>query len=157
MGRPTKYQKAYAEQARKLCLLGYTDAELADFFEVDEATINRWKIAHEEFCESIKKGKGVADGEVAAKLFHRATGYEHPEDDIRAVDGTIVITPTVKHYPPDTTAAIFWLKNRQSKKWRDKIDHGLEGPNGQPLAVPVFNVTFGNEKDNSDDDGGKGA
>ncbi|EDQ1733570.1 terminase [Salmonella enterica] len=127
MARPTKYQAAYAEQARKLCLLGYTDAELADFFDVDEATINRWKKEHHEFCESIKKGKSVADGEVAAKLFHRATGYEHPEDDIRAVDGSIVITPTVKHYPPDTTAAIFWLKNRQKNKWRDKQDHELSG------------------------------
>ncbi|EAA8759577.1 terminase [Salmonella enterica] len=127
MARPTKYQAAYAEQARKLCLLGYTDAELADFFDVDEATINRWKKEHHEFCESIKKGKSVADGEVAAKLFHRATGYEHPEDDIRTVDGKIVITPTIKHYPPDTTAAIFWLKNRQKNKWRDKQDHELSG------------------------------
>ncbi|EBM0567327.1 terminase [Salmonella enterica] len=127
MARPTKYQAAYAEQARKLCLLGYTDAELADFFDVDEATINRWKKEHHEFCESIKKGKSVADGEVAAKLFHRATGYEHPEDDIRTVDGNIVITPTIKHYPPDTTAAIFWLKNRQKNKWRDKQDHELSG------------------------------
>ncbi|MDC9598767.1 terminase [Xenorhabdus anantnagensis] len=127
MARPTKYQEAYAEQARKLCLLGYTDKELADFFEVSESTLNNWKHEHPEFLESIKKGKAVADGEVAAKLFHRATGYEHPEDDIRAVDGKIVITPTTKHYPPDTTAAIFWLKNRQKSHWRDKIDHGIEG------------------------------
>lgn len=70
-------------------------------------------------------GKGAADAAVASKLFHRATGYEHPEDDIRAVNGEIVITPTIKHYPPDTTAAIFWLKNRQPAKWRDKqeVDH----------------------------------
>ncbi|KMJ45454.1 terminase [Xenorhabdus khoisanae] len=127
MARPTKYQEAYAEQARKLCLLGYTDKELADFFEVSESTLNNWKHEYPVFLESIKKGKQVADGEVAAKLFHRATGYEHPEDDIRAIDGKVVITPTTKHYPPDTTAAIFWLKNRQKNHWRDKIDHGIEG------------------------------
>ncbi|WP_446471148.1 terminase [Xenorhabdus stockiae] len=127
MARPTKYQEAYAEQARKLCLLGYTDKELADFFEVSESTLNNWKHDHPEFLESLKKGKQVADGEVAAKLFHRATGYEHSEDDIRVVEGKIVITPTTKHYPPDTTAAIFWLKNRQKDNWRDKIDHGVEG------------------------------
>lgn len=55
MARPTKYQEAYAEQARKLCLLGYTDAELADFFEVSESTINKWKIDYPKFSESIKR------------------------------------------------------------------------------------------------------
>ncbi len=55
MARPTKYQEAYAEQARKLCLLGYTDAELADFFEVSESTINKWKLDYPKFSESIKK------------------------------------------------------------------------------------------------------
>ncbi|MCV5597561.1 hypothetical protein OFN66_28085, partial [Escherichia coli] len=48
-------QEAYAEQARKLCLLGYTDAELADFFEVSESTINKWKLDYPKFSESIKK------------------------------------------------------------------------------------------------------
>lgn len=55
MARPTKYQEAYAEQARKLCLLGYTDAELADFFEVSESTINKWKLDYPKFSESIKR------------------------------------------------------------------------------------------------------
>ncbi|EPB0881194.1 terminase [Yersinia enterocolitica] len=125
LGRPTAYKDEYAEQARKLCLLGHTDAELAEFFEVSEQTINAWKKAQPDFLESIKKGKAFADSEVASKLFHRATGYEHPEDDIRAVEGSIVITPTIKRYPPDTAAAIFWLKNRQRDKWRDKqeVEH----------------------------------
>lgn len=138
MARPTKYQEVYAEQARKLCLLGYTDVELADFFEVSEATINNWKHEFPEFLESIKKGKAVADGEVAAKLFHRATGYEHPEDDIRTVDGSIVITPTVKHYAPDTTAAIFWLKNRQPKTWRDKQEVEQSGDLGLTVNIKRF-------------------
>lgn len=120
MARPTKYQKAYAEQARKLCLLGYTDDQLADFFEVAVSTIQKWKLDHPEFSDSIKKGKAIADGDVVDSLYQRAMGYEHPEDDIRAVEGKIVITPTTKHYPPDTTAAIFWLKNRQKAQWRDK-------------------------------------
>lgn len=125
LGRPTAYKDEYAEQARKLCLLGHTDAELAEFFEVSEQTINAWKKAQPAFLESIKNGKASADSEVASKLFHRATGYEHPEDDIRAVDGAIVITPTIKRYAPDTAAAIFWLKNRQRDKWRDKqeVEH----------------------------------
>lgn len=120
MGRPSRYKAEYAGQAAKLCKLGLTDKELADFFEIAESTLNNWKQAHPEFMESLKGGKQLADAEVAAKLFHRATGYEHPEDDIRTVNGEIVITPTTKHYPPDTTAAIFWLKNRQPSRWRDK-------------------------------------
>lgn len=134
-GRPTDYKPDYAEQAYKLCLLGHTDADLAKFFEVCEATINNWKLAHPEFLESLKKGKEMADANVAASLYHRALGYEHPEDDIRSVNGEIVITPTIKHYAPDPTAAIFWLKNRQKDKWRDKQEHEHSGPNGAPIQT----------------------
>lgn len=150
MARPTKYKAEFATQAEKLCKLGATDEELADFFEVALSTLNKWKLDHPGFSESLKKGKTLADAEVAHKLFHRATGYDHPDVDIRVVDNQIVQTPLIKHYPPDTTAAIFWLKNRQKDKWRDKVDHGLEGPNGESLAPPVFNVTFGASGDGSD-------
>ncbi|NWK87024.1 terminase [Raoultella terrigena] len=135
MARPTKYQKAYAEQARKLCMLGYTDDQLADFFAVSQATINRWKKDHKEFCESIKKGKDISDAEVTDSLYQRAMGFVAPDVDIRVIDNKIVKTAITKHYPPDTAAAIFWLKNRQKKLWRDKIDHSIEGPNGGPVEV----------------------
>lgn len=135
MARPTKYQKAFAEQARKLCMLGYTDDQLADFFEVSQATINRWKKDHKEFCESIKKGKDISDAEVTDSLYQRAMGFVAPDVDIRVINDRIVKTPIKKHYPPDTAAAIFWLKNRQKKLWRDKIDHGIEGANGGPVEV----------------------
>ena len=108
-------------------MLGATDKDLASVFEVSLSTIEAWKRDKVEFLNALKRGKRIADAEVASKLFHRATGYEHPEDDIRTVsmgDGAgseIVITPTVKHYPPDTTAAIFWLKNRRPDLWRDKV------------------------------------
>jgi hypothetical protein len=122
MARPTKYKAEYAEQALKLCRLGATDVELADFFEVSPTTIDSWKRDHKEFLGSIKKGKDFSDAEVADRLFKRATGYSHPEVDIRVIEGEIVQTPLVKHYPPDTPAAIFWLKNRQRGKWRDKVE-----------------------------------
>jgi hypothetical protein len=124
-GAPTLYKEVYNEQARKLCLLGYTDKELADFFGVCEDTIHEWKKVYPKFSESINKGKDIADGEVAQALYHRATGYSHPEDDIKAINGEIVITPTTKHYPPDTAAAFIWLKNRRSRNFKDKqiIEH----------------------------------
>lgn len=120
IGRPSKYKEEYANQAYKLCLLGHTDAELAIYFEVDEKTINNWKHDFPDFLQSIKKGKEIADGEVTESLYKRAMGYEHHDTDIRVCDNQIVETAMIKHYPPDTTAAIFWLKNRQPKKWRDK-------------------------------------
>jgi len=134
-GRPTKYNKDYCEQAKKLCMLGLTDAELGAFFEVDEATINRWKLAHPEFCESLRQGKQIADAEVSAKLYHRATGYSHEAVKIvaDAKTGQEHKVPYVEHYPPDTTACIFWLKNRQKDKWRDKVDTELTGANGGPV------------------------
>ncbi|MBA7800602.1 terminase [Citrobacter freundii] len=135
MARPTKYQEAYAEQARKLCLLGYIDSELADFFEVDESTINRWKQDYPEFCESIKKGKAIADGDVTDRLYQRAMGFVAPDVDIRVIDNKIVETPLDKYYPPDTAAAIFWLKNRQKDKWRDKHDHEVTGKDGGAIQI----------------------
>lgn len=134
-GRPTKYQAEYAEQAYKLCLLGATDAKLADFFGVSEATVNTWKTAHPEFLESITRGKDSADAEIAQALFHRAKGYSHPEVDIRVVASEIVQTPLVKHYPPDTPAASLWLRNRQPALWRDKVDMEHTGANGGAIQV----------------------
>lgn len=121
-GRPTLYQAAYAEQARRLALLGQTDAEMAAFFGVSEATLHRWKHAHKDFCESIKEGKADADAKVAAALFQRALGYSHPDSHISNYQGVVIVTPITKHYPPDTGAAFIWLKNRQPDKWRDRVE-----------------------------------
>ena len=118
MARPTKYKQEYSKQAEKLCKLGATDKELADFFEVSESTLNLWKVQFDEFSESIKVGKAPSDERVKMSLYHRAIGYSHPEDDIRVVNGEIVITPTIKYYPPDTTACIYWTKNRMPDEFR---------------------------------------
>ncbi|AVR75854.1 terminase small subunit [Vibrio phage ValSw3-3] len=129
VGVDTKYKPEYDDLAYKFCLLGATDKKLAEFFDVCEATINNWKHMFPSFLESIKKGKVVADGEVANSLFKRATGYVHPETKIATHEGQITDTLDVeKHYAPDPTAAIFWLKNRQPDQWRDKqeVDHTLQ-------------------------------
>ena len=125
-GCPTKYKVEYNLQAQKLCLLGATDAELADFFEIAESTLNNWKKEHPDFMESIKEGKQLADATVAQSLYKSANGYEHKDTDIRVVDNQIVETPIMKYYPPNATSAIFWLKNRQSAKWRDKTENVSE-------------------------------
>ena len=126
-GRPSKYQASYAKQAAKLCKLGATDRELALFFEVSEVTINAWKAKHPDFLKSLKAGKEEADDRVERSLYQRAVGYSHPDVHFSSYEGKVAETPTVKHYPPDTTACIFWLKNRQRDKWRDKIDLAHSG------------------------------
>lgn len=132
-GRPTKYKPEYDDLAYKYCLLGATDAELATFFEVNEDTIHEWKKVHRSFSESLKKGKAMADAEVADKLFKRATGYSHPAVKIFNDEGFPLEVPYTEHYPPDTAAAIFWLKNRQRGKWRDKTEQGFTDAEGNDL------------------------
>ena len=131
MGRPTRYKKEFDEEVYKLCLLGATDDDIADFFGVTDRTIDRWKIKHKGFCRSLKRGKIQADAQVAERLFKRACGYEHPETKFFVVSqpgpnsgSEIEERETVKHYPPDTAAAFIWLKNRAG--WKDKQQHEHE-------------------------------
>jgi hypothetical protein len=121
-GRPSAYRPEFVDQAKKLCRLGATDKELADFFGVNVATINRWKVVHPEFCASLNAGKLLSDAEVAHKLYRRATGYSHKAVKIFMPQGADapVYAPYTEHYPPDTTAMIFWLKNRRPEQWREK-------------------------------------
>lgn len=135
VGRPSKYREEFADQARKLCLLGATDPELADFFGVHVDTINEWKNVHEQFSVAIKSGKEQADADVADRLYQRAMGYVHPDVHVSNYQGEVTITPIEKHYAPDPAAAIFWLKNRQRGKWRDKIEQEVTGPNGGPIQL----------------------
>jgi hypothetical protein len=148
-GRPTKYKKEYSVQVEKLCKLGATDKEIADFFEVTEQTINNWKTDHSDFFESIKKGKLLADAEVAEKLFQRATGYSHPDVHISSYEGSITVTDITKHYPPDPTSGIFWLKNRQPAKWRDKPDVADDESQAIPVNVTV-NVVDASKRNEPD-------
>lgn len=140
-GRPSKFKEEFIEQAEKLCKLGATDIEIADFFNVDVRTLHRWKLESDKFCHTIKTAKEQADERVERSLFARATGYEHDEVDIRVIEGQIVQTPVRKYYAPDTTAAIFWLKNRRKDDWRDKQEHEHGGPNGGPISMN-WNINF---------------
>lgn len=136
-GRPTKYKAEYCEQAEKLCRLGATDRDIADFFGVSEATLNNWKLRYPEFLESLKRGKDEVDALVERSLFQRATGYSHPSEKVFQFQGQVIRAKTVEHYPPDTTAMIFWLKNRQPEKWRDRPEAGDNGDDPPPVSVTV--------------------
>lgn len=135
-GRPRSYSEAFCSQAEKLCKLGATDVELADFFEVSVRTLYRWKAQFEDFCQALKSGKESADERVERSLYHKAVGYTHNAVKIFMPAGAkeAVYAPYREHVPPDTTACIFWLKNRRAEAWRDKqeIDFGALGDFSEP-------------------------
>lgn len=126
VGRPSAYQPLFTDQAKKLCELGATDVELADFFGVSINTIGNWKTAHPGFLGALKVGKEVADDRVERSLYNRATGYTFDAVKIMTVAGEAVTVPYREHMPPDVTACIFWLKNRRRDEWRDRYEHDLE-------------------------------
>lgn len=126
-GRPSEYDPKFAAIAEKMCLLGATDQELADAFGVSARTIYTWKHEHEDFSSALKAGKEVADERVERSLYQKAIGYEQDEVKIFMPGGATepIYAPFRAKVAPDTTAAIFWLKNRRSKEWRDKqeVEH----------------------------------
>ena len=135
-GRPTKYKAEYAKQAARLCKLGATDADLAEFFEVNEDTIHEWKKVHSRFSESMLEAKSNHDLEVEQALARRAKGFMKLKQ-VFSPEGEIVMLQ--EEVPPDTSACSLWLRNRQPDKWRDKQEHELSGKNGAPLTA-VLNV-----------------
>jgi hypothetical protein len=135
VARPSKYKPEFAEQAEKLCKLGATDRELADFFGVAESTLNLWKVQHSEFSESLKVAKEQADQRVERSLYQRAVGYSHPDVHVSNFQGEVTLTPLTKIYPPETVACIFWLKNRKAAEWRDKVETELTGKGGGPIVI----------------------
>lgn len=129
-GRPTAYREEFAAQAYNLCLLGATNADLARSFGVVEATIDNWIASIPEFLGAIKAGREEADAKVAKRLYSRACGYEHKAVKIfaDAKTGAEHVVEYIERYPPDTVAAIFWLKNRRPAQWREKqeLDHNVK-------------------------------
>lgn len=160
VGRPTKYKEEYNEQAYKLCLLGATDDKLADFFEVDVSTIHRWKLEHEEFCDSIKKGKLIADAEIAEGLYNRAKGatikvqqaiklkqVDYDQGKRLSERETVEVVDLIQEVPPDTAAGIFWLKNRNPEMWRDKREFVGQDDEGNEVTINVVRVSKNKDAD----------
>ena len=98
---------------------GLTDEQIAHNIGIHVATFYRWQEAHGEFRDALKRGKAPVDLQVENALLKRALGYEYEE-----VTTEIVL--------PDTTAQIFWLKNRRPDKWRDKREEAVSIHNADP-------------------------
>lgn len=117
-GRPSKYRPEFCKQARKLCLLGLIDRELAEFFEVSESTLSLWKVEHPAFARAIAAGKTIPDAEVARCTFINATRNMNVQ------------------------AQKFWLTNRRPDRWRDRQEHHVTGITediARAIELGIFN------------------
>lgn len=119
VGRPSKFNSQLTAKIAALYATGKTDEEVAKAIGVSVRTIYLWKHSQPDFLHALKESKAVADDLVETSLFRKATGYSHPEEKIFVSFGEVIRVKTIKHYAPDTTAAIFWLKNRRPEEWRE--------------------------------------
>lgn len=119
-GRPTLYKKDYDNQVYRLCLLGATDKEIADAFDVSEATIKNWKSDYPEFLASVTRGKMEADSKVAESTYKLAVGDVFIREEKLTRAGEIVSLE--RQLPPDPAAQRMWLFNRRPKEWKNKVE-----------------------------------
>jgi hypothetical protein len=131
-GRPTLYDSAYhPRKAAQLALMGLTDVQMAMVFDINESTLNRWKIRYSDFSQSIKKSKNLVDCTVENSLFKRALGMETTQKKIvEYPDGRMRKEIAIKYVPPSLSAIIFWLTNRQPDLWK-------RGGRGTPREAKV--------------------
>ncbi len=101
---------------------GLTEVEIATELGINPSTLTRWKQRHPALVEALNESRNFVDSLVEDALLKRALGYEYEETKMVATqDGkTRRVEKTKKSVVPDVTAQIFWLKNRQPERWRDK-------------------------------------
>lgn len=116
---------------------GLTDEQIAKNMGIVPSTLYEWKKKSKEFSETLKKGKEVVDFEVENALLKRALGYEYEEE---TYENGILIKKVKKQVAPDTTAMIFWLKNRKKTQWREKVEVVKTDDDLQKINKNVSNI-----------------
>lgn len=118
---------------------GLTDAQIATNMGINVATLYRWE---NEFCDirnALKDGKEVVDRQVENALLKSALGYTFDEVTEERRDDELVVTKVVhKEVQPNTTAQIFWLKNRKRAEWRDRVENAITGADGGAVKVETL-------------------
>ena len=115
---------------------GLTDEQIAGNIGINTSTLYDWKNKFSKISEALKKGKEVVDIQVENALLKRALGYTYKETTSGCDEnGELKVTKVVtKEVVPDTTAQIFWLKNRRPDLWRDKQNIEHSGQINNPFA-----------------------
>jgi hypothetical protein len=121
--------------ALELCKLGATNRDLGLALHAHEKTICDWLAKYPKFAKAVHEGRAIADAKVASSLYHRAIGYSHKAIKMFCHEGFVITKDYTERFPPDTTACIFWLKNRRPDLWRDRQQHEHSGPDGKAIEV----------------------
>lgn len=126
---------------------GLTDEQMAKNIGIATSTFYNWEKKSIEFLEALKRGKEVVDFEVENALLKRALGYEYEEE---TYENGVLTKKVKKQVAPDTTAQIFWLKNRKPDKWRDKVidNESMEAINNATDMLIKIRKTANEQKDN---------
>ncbi len=151
MVRPSKYETHVAprlEEIKDWVRNGATDEEVAQRLGLSRSTFCAYKKEFSEFSDTLKETKAIVDSKVESALLKRALGYEYEETTRERNDnGQLVVTKVVhKQVVPDTTAQIFWLKNRRPDKWRDKpAEENKEEDNSVSVTLTIEDLSGGGD------------
>jgi len=130
-GRKTKYQDDFPKRVEEMARDGMIEVDIAKSLGIALSSFASYKNEYSEFLDALKRGKEVVDDKVVSSLYKRAMGYSCPETKPQWVQdkdgGHWEYAEMVKHYPPDSTSLVFWLKNRRPDDWRDKSHHEHSG------------------------------
>lgn len=129
---------------------GLTDEQIAKNIGINRTTLYDWKKKEVNIADALKKGKEVIDFEVENALLKRALGYEYEEE---TYENGILTKKVKKQVPPDTTAQIFWLKNRKKEQWREKVEVVKTDEDLQNINKNISNIAnlLNNPKPNRSD------
>lgn len=118
---------------------GLTDEQIATNMGISVASLYNWKRDHLEIFEALREGKEVVDRQVENALLKSALGYMYDEVTEERRDDELVVTKVVhKEVQPNTTAQIFWLKNRKRAEWRDRVENAITGADGGAVKVETL-------------------
>ena len=131
-GRKSKYNEEILERVKAYARDGFTELEMCKKLNVGQTTFTYWKRLYPALMTALKENKEIVDNQVVGALLRNALGFEYTEEVVTK-DGDVV--EVKKYAAPNTTAQIFWLKNRQPDKWREKRETELTGKNGGPIEV----------------------
>lgn len=149
-GRPSLYETEWKDRLIEIegwARDGLIDEQIAANMGISTTTLYEWKKKYTEFNEALKRGKEVVDREVENALLKNALGYTYVEEQAIKVKRVyyengkrheaeeVEVVELKRHRAADTTAQIFWLKNRKPVEWRDKRETELTGKDGGPIQM----------------------